>query len=316
MSKILVTGASGNIGSSLVKALLDKGKYFVVGVDNLSTGQKSKLPTSERLRFIKADVNDYQDISGVFGAYRFDYVFHFAAMVGVKRTLENPLSVLKDIEGIRNILTLSKNGGVARVFFSSSSEVYGEPVSIPQHEDTTPLNSRLPYAIVKNVGEAYCKSYYREHDLSYTVFRFFNTYGPNQSEDFVIPRFLSAALDNRPLIIYGDGRQTRTFCFISDNVETMIKCLESGLYINETLNIGSDVEYSMLDLANLITQKSESHSKIEHVAPLAEGDMVRRCPDVSRMKQVLGRNLIPLDEGLALMLKSYRDAKKATSNDL
>src|SRR6185369_10068764 len=113
---------------------------------------------------------------------------------GVKRTLSNPVMVLNDINGIRNILNLSKNTGVKRVFYTSSSEVYGEPVEYPQNEHTTPLNSRLPYAIVKNVGEAFLRSFKKEYDLDFTIFRLFNTYGPKQSVDFVMTRFLSLAL--------------------------------------------------------------------------------------------------------------------------
>jgi UDP-glucuronate decarboxylase len=304
MIKILVTGAAGNIGSSLVKHLLDKEKYFIVAVDNLSTGNIYKLPSqSDKLKFIKANVNDYNDISAIFSSYHFDYIFHFAALVGVKRTLENPLSVLKDIDGIHNVLSLAKNSGAKRIFYSSSSEVYGEPVSIPQNENTTPLNSRLPYAIVKNIGEAYCRSYFQEHELSYTIFRFFNTYGPNQSEDFVIPKFLNAALENKPLIIYGDGSQTRTFCFINDNVETMTKCLESNLFINDIINIGSNLEYTILDLAKIIIRLTNSSSEIKHIQPLAEGDMSRRCPDNSKMNNVLMRSLVTLEEGLDIMIK-------------
>ena len=227
MKNILITGASGNIGSALTSALCGKSKYHIVAVDNLSTGSIAKLPSpkSANFHFIKADVNDFREISTIFLNYKFDYVFHFAAVVGVQRTLANPLLVLNDIEGIKNILSLSKNGGVHRVFYSSSSEIYGEPVSLPQNEETTPLNSRLPYAIVKNVGEAYFKSYFTEHGLNYTIFRFFNTYGPNQSEDFVIPRFIDLAIKNEPITIYGNGFQTRTFCYIDDNVETMIDLL-------------------------------------------------------------------------------------------
>ena len=106
-----------------------------------------------------------------------------------KTNTRESVKVLEDIDGIKNMLTLSKNTGVKRFFFSSSSEVYGEPVSIPQHEETTPLNSRVPYAVVKNVGEAYCKSFYKEYNLDYTIFRFFNTYGPHQTTDFVIGKF-------------------------------------------------------------------------------------------------------------------------------
>jgi len=106
---------------------------------------------------------------------------------------------LDDLQGFRNVLTLCKNTGVKRVFYASSSEVYGEPVHLPQHEHTTPLNSRLPYAVVKNAGEAFCRSYYQEYGLEYTIFRFFNTYGSKQSPDFVVSRFINMALQNKPI---------------------------------------------------------------------------------------------------------------------
>ena len=198
MLKILVTGGAGNVGSALIEKLLLNDNNFIVIVDDLSTGFLCKLPqaNNENWSFIKADVNNYKDISEIMLAHNFDYVFHFAAMVGVQRTQDNPVKVLNDIDGIKHVLTLSKNTSVKRVFFSSSSEVYGEPVVLPQHEHTTPLNSRVPYAIVKNVGESFCKSYSQEYGLDYTVFRFFNTYGPNQSTDFVVARFLASALKN------------------------------------------------------------------------------------------------------------------------
>jgi len=220
-NKILVTGGAGFVGSGMVEKLIIDPENYVVVVDNLQTGSQKKIPDAEHdnLCFIKCDVNDYMDISSVFYAYSFDYVFHYAAVVGVKRTLQNPVMVLNDITGIKNLLQLSKNTGVKRVFYSSSSEVYGEPVEFPQNEETTPLNSRLPYAIVKNVGEAYLKSFHREFGLEYTIFRFFNTYGPKQSREFVISRFLSMALQNQDITIYGDGSQTRTFCYIRDNID-------------------------------------------------------------------------------------------------
>lgn len=307
MKSVLITGAAGNIGSALSKALLKNGDYFVVGVDNLTTGSRSKLPEPQELfRFIKADVNCYNEAAAIFHSNRFDFVFHFAAVVGVKRTLENPLSVLRDIDGIKNLLSLSKNGGVERVFFSSSSEVYGEPVSLPQHEELTPLNSRLPYAIVKNLGEAYFRSYSFEHGLSYTIFRFFNTYGPNQSEDFVVPRFVRAALNNQPIEIYGDGYQTRTFCFVDDNIETIVRCLKDNAYLNDVLNIGSDVEKTVLDLAKLIIELTNSKTNIIHLPPLPEGDMTRRQPDISKMRALLDRDLIPVEDGIKRLIAHYR----------
>src|SRR5690606_7433532 len=161
MSRILVIGGAGFIASELAAKLALNKENEVVIVDNLQTGSRLKVPggSHQNVKFIKCDVNRFKDISAVFFAYKFDFVFHYAATVGVQRTLDNPVKVLDDINGIRNILDLSKNTGVSRVFFSSSSEVYGEPVEIPQNEDTTPLNSKLPYAIVKNIGEAFLRSY-------------------------------------------------------------------------------------------------------------------------------------------------------------
>jgi nucleoside-diphosphate-sugar epimerase len=305
MRKILVTGGAGNVGSALVKGLLGSPENKVIVVDNLSTGSRSKLPffSNPNFTFIKADINDYKDIAGILISQKFDYVFHYAAMVGVKRTLENPIQVLKDIEGIYNILLLSKNTGVKRVFYSSSSEVYGEPVEFPQNEHTTPLNSRLPYAIVKNVGEAYLRSFHQEYNLDYTIFRFFNTYGPNQSADFVIAKFLDAALLNRNITIYGDGSQTRTFCYVEDNIEATLKCLYEGYCTNDVLNVGNDKETTILELAEKIIAITGSSSKIVHLPPLKEGDMTRRKPDNSKMLSILKKPLITLDEGLKMMIK-------------
>ena len=292
-----------NWGGALAKCLSKNPKHFIVSVDNLSTGSIDKVRLCDNIRFINADINNYNDIVPVFGRFDFDFVFHFAAVVGVKRTLEQPINVLNDIEGIKNILSLSKNSGVKRVFYASSSEVYGEPFEIPQNENTTPLNSRLPYAIVKNVGEAFFKAYKKEYDLDYTIFRFFNTYGPNQSNDFVIPRFVKLALKNQPIPIYGKGDQTRSFCFIDDNIDTCVKTLENDLHINDVLNIGNDEEISILEVAKKVINITHSDSEIIHLPALEEGDMKRRCPDLTKMKAVLNRDLVTLDQGLEVMMK-------------
>ncbi|MEM8913211.1 MAG: NAD-dependent epimerase/dehydratase family protein, partial [Planctomycetota bacterium] len=249
-----------------------------------------------------ADVNDATDISPIMTSTRFDAVFHYAALVGVQRTLANPVAVLQDVDGIRNVLSLSKNTGVGRVFYASSSEVYGEPFELPQHEQTTPLNSRLPYAIIKNLGESYCRSYEQEFGLPFNVFRFFNTYGPKQTTDFVVPKFLELARAGKEIPIYGDGMQTRTFCFIDDNLDTTLAVLDDPGLINQTLNIGSDVEWTVLELAQRVIEMTESESRIVHLDPLEEGDMTRRCPDVTRMKGILGRELTSLDDGLRQMI--------------
>ena len=306
MAKILITGGAGQLGSALAARLADNPGHHIIAVDNLSTGELGKVPERDNVKFIKADINNYADIVPIFGRFDFDYVFHYAAVVGVERTLEHPIGVLEDIEGIKNVLSLSKNSGVKRVFYSSSSEVYGEPFEIPQNEQTTPLNSRLPYAIVKNVGEAFMKAYEREYHLDYTIFRFFNTYGPKQSNDFVIPRFVKLALKNQPIPIYGHGDQTRSFCYIDDNVDTCIKALNENLYVNDVLNVGNDLEISILDLAKKVIALSGSQSEIIHLPALTEGDMKRRCPDISKMKVVLDRDLVSIDQGLKVMIDCYR----------
>jgi UDP-glucose 4-epimerase len=305
-TKILVTGGAGFIGSSLAEYLLNKSEAEVVVVDNYLTGRQQNLPTSDRFRFIKADANNFDDISSIFQTFGFDYVFHYAAVVGVKRTLENPVLVLEDLQGIRNVLTLSKNTGVKRVFYASSSEVYGEPVHLPQHEHTTPLNSRLPYAVVKNAGESFCRSYYQEYGLQYTIFRFFNTYGPKQSPDFVVSRFVDSALENKPITIFGDGLQTRTFCYIDDHLEATVSCLLNNLFIDDVVNIGNDHEISVLDLAKEIIRITGSKSEIVHLPALAEGDMTRRQPDIEKMLCLLNRPMLSLEEGLKKIIDTRR----------
>jgi UDP-glucose 4-epimerase len=305
MPKVLITGGAGFVGSSLADKLVLDPKYSVVVVDNLLTGDLTKVPAHTQCKFIKCDVNNYNDIAAIMTGFKFDYVFHYAAVVGVKRTIENPIMVLNDLQGIRNVLDLCKNTGVKRVFFSSSSEVYGEPVELPQHEETTPLNSRLPYAVVKNVGESFCKSYQKEYGLDYTIFRFFNTYGPKQSTDFVISKFIKAALANEPITVFGKGQQNRTFCYIDDNLDCVLSILEDGLVVNDVINIGNEKNYTILELAELIISLTGSKSRIEFLPPLKEGDMSRRQPDASRMRQILKRDFISLEDGLSKIITSH-----------
>lgn len=310
-TKILVTGGAGNVGSALVEKLISDPTNYVVIVDDLSTGYLSKLPSEEALnwKFIKADVNNVNDISSVMLSYNFDYVFHFAAVVGVNRTQENPIAVLNDIEGIKNILNFSKNSTVKHVYFSSSSEVYGEPVELPQNEHRTPLNSRVPYAVVKNVGECFFRSYWQSFRLPYTIFRFFNTYGPNQSTDFVVARFLAAALNNRDITIYGDGSQTRTFTYVDDTVNVCYKIFKDNLLLNDVINIGNDELMTIKNLAELAISLTGSKSKITYLPPLKEGDMTRRQPDNSKMREILNKKLVSIEEGMSLMLKDERFLK-------
>lgn len=301
---ILITGGAGFIPSSLADRLLQNPDYFVVLVDNFLTGKKENIPQHENCKFIHGDVNNFDDIAPVFSLYNFDYVFHYAAVVGVKRTLENPIMVLDDIYGIRNILDLSKRTGVKRVFYASSSEVYGEPVHLPQHETITPLNSRLPYAVVKNVGESYFRSYHQQYGLDYTIFRFFNTYGPKQSTDFVMSRFIQLAMTNQDIPVYGDGSQTRTFCYIEDHLDACLKAMESDLVINDVANIGNGKIVTIMELAELVIRLTDSKSKIVHLPPLEEGDMTRRQPDIEKMNTLLGKPFTSLEDGIQNILNN------------
>jgi nucleoside-diphosphate-sugar epimerase len=310
-NRILVTGGAGNVGSALVDKLISDQENYVVIVDNLSTGFLSKLPSSTftNWKFIKADVNFLSDISSVMLSHNFDYVFHFAAVVGVIRTQEHPIDVLNDIEGIKNVLNLSKNSSVKHVYFSSSSEVYGEPVELPQHEHRTPLNSRVPYAVVKNVGECFFRTYWQTFQLPYTIFRFFNTYGPNQSTDFVVARFLASAMKNKDICIYGDGSQTRTFTYVADTVEVCNKIFKENLLVNDVINIGNDELMTVKSLAELVIKLTNSSSKIVYMAPLKEGDMTRRQPDNKRMYEILNKKLVSIEAGIKLMMTDKRFLK-------
>lgn len=307
MVKFLITGGAGFIPSSLADKLLLDEKNFVVLIDNFLTGYQKNIPIHKNCKFIKCDVNNYNELSAIMSSHQFDYVFHYAAVVGVMRTLQNPIMVLDDIKGIENILSLSKNTGVKRVFYSSSSEVYGEPVSLPQNEYTTPLNSRLPYAVVKNIGEAFCRSYQQEYNLDYTIFRFFNTYGPKQSQDFVMSKFLNAALRHEDITIYGDGMQTRTFCFIDDNIDACLTTLNNEQYKNDVYNIGNDEVITIKHLAETIIELTNSKAKLVHLPPLKEGDMTKRQPDISKMKELLSRNLLSYKEGIKKVIESWEN---------
>jgi len=309
--RILVTGGAGHIGSTLTEALVARFGALVTVVDDLSTGRRDHLPESDQITFIQADVNVLSDIEPLFSRQRFDFVFHLAAVVGVARTLANPFQVFRDIRGIENIASLAASHGVARLFFSSSSEVYGEPVEIPLREDTTPINSRLPYAIVKTLGEAWLKAGQAQNGVDYTIFRLFNTYGPKGSEDFVVPKFVRLALENRPIPINGDGLQTRSYCHVDDCVAACVVALERDMFVNDTVNIGSDREVSVLELAKAIIRLTGSRSSLEHRPALAEGDVRRRCPDVTRMRQLLRREPIALDDGLRQVIAHHR-ARAAT----
>jgi nucleoside-diphosphate-sugar epimerase len=306
---ILITGGAGNIGGSLSRELVKKGHNIII-LDNLSTGNKKKLPSKNFLnwRFIKCDLNQI-NLSKLFKSKKIDYIFHYAAVVGVKRTLKNPNLVLNDIKGIENILNFAVKKRVKRIFYASSSEIYGEPVTIPQDEFTTPLNSRLPYAIVKNVGEAYFRSYKKTYNIDYTIFRFFNTYGPLQSDEFVITKFIDKALKNKNLIINGDGKQTRTFLYIDDNIFLTTSIFKNKKFVNDVVNIGNDNEITIENLAKKIKKILNSKSKIIYGKPLKDGDMKRRKPSLKRINIIKKQKFVNLERGILKTAKFLQNIK-------
>lgn len=306
---VLITGGAGFIGSNLAEELMEMG-FRVIIFDNFQTGKEaniSKLLKNDSCVLVRGDVNNLDEITPVFMKNRIDYVYHYAACVGVERTLRNPVNVLSDIEGIKNILLLSSASRVKRFFYSSSSEVYGESTSFPQNENVTPLNSRLPYAVVKNLGEVFIKTYQKEYGLEYTIFRFFNTYGPKQSDNFVMSRFIRQAMEGKEITIYGDGSQTRTFLYIGDNVKATAKSIFCDDCVNQVINIGNNMETPIRVLAEEIVKVTGSNSVIKYLQPLEEGDMPRRLPDISMMKNLLGvEPEVSLSDGIRQTVEYFR----------
>ena len=186
------------------------------------------------------------------------------------------------------------------IIFSSSSEVYGEPVEFPQNEHTTPLNSKLPYAIVKNIGEAFLRSYQREYGLDYTIFRFFNTYGPKMhpNDGRVVSNFIIQALKGQPITIYGDGSQTRSFCYVDDLVECMIRFMASPDDFVGPMNMGNPGEFTIRELAEKVVEMTGSKSVIAY-EPLPGDDPKQRKPDITLAREKLGwEPKVALEEGL------------------
>ena len=271
--RVLVTGGNGFIGRHIVKELLCNGHQVTAIDTNIHNHLQNVIYVKVS---INTDLTEYME-----GC---DCVYHLAAAMGVDDTDSGPTNTLTtNIEGTANVLKCAVRANIKRFIYTSSSEVYGEPVSIPQNEETTPLNSRLPYAIVKNVGESYCKIYFKEKKLNYTIFRFFNTYGKRQTNDYVLSKFINLAKQNNDITIYGKGFQSRTFCYIDDNIEAVIKSFEENKFVNEIVNIGNNKVITILKLAKIIKKITKSKSNIINVRPLEEGDMKRRKPDLNKI---------------------------------
>ena len=308
MSTVLVTGGAGFIGSHLVERLLAEPATRVVVVDNLSTGFRRNVPSDERVTFVAGDVNRHGTLAAVFARQRIDYVFHLAAVVGVDRTQADPAAVLADEHGLRHMLDLAVQHHVRHVYFASSSEVYGAARAFPLREGDSPAEAGHPYAWVKRQGERLLAAYGRAHGLAGTAFRLFNAYGPRQRTDFVVARFIRQALASAPLTVDFDGRQCRTFCHVEDTVAALAHIHATRAYQHPVVNVGSEEEISMLELARLVKKLARSASSIICGQPHRTWDIPRRVPDLARLRSIYAREARPLRQGLAEVIAAWPHA--------
>jgi UDP-glucose 4-epimerase len=318
--KILVTGGAGFIGSHLCEALLERG-HDIWALDDLSTGSLENLTTFERhprFRFLEGDVTDQALVRGLI-AQR-DQVYHLAAAVGVKYVLENPLrSLITNIRGSEMVLEACDEHQ-KKIMLFSSSEVYGKGVSVPFAEDDDRLMGpthklRWSYACGKAVDECLAQAYHQQRQLPVVVVRCFNTCGPRQSGAYgmVIPNMISRALRGEPILVFGDGTQTRCFSAVSDVVRGVLTLMDTKSAEGEIFNVGTDEEISVLELAGRIRQLCNSRSPIqlvpyEKVYGKSFEDMTRRVPSLAKIHRFTGyRPEVSLDQLLELTVRGMCD---------
>jgi dTDP-glucose 4,6-dehydratase len=307
--RALVTGGAGFVGSHLCRALVGRG-WEVVAVDNLCTGRLANLDglTDEpRFQFLEHDVTRPLDLDGPL-----DAILHFASPASPPDYLALPLETL-DVgsTGTRLTLELARSRG-ARYLLASTSEVYGDPTVHPQPEsywgNVNPVGPRSVYDEAKRFGEAMATAYRRSFGVDVKIVRIFNTYGPGlrPGDGRAIPNFFAQALAGQPLTVYGDGSQTRSFCYIDDEVRGLLDLLLSD-WAGGPMNIGNPEEHTILEVANLILELTGSDSQVVFEA-LPENDPVRRRPDITLAGRELGwKPETSLADGLAQMLRWFRD---------
>jgi len=297
--RVVVTGAAGFLGSHLCDYLVAKG-HAVIALDNLITGTTRNiehLAGNERFSFIKHDVTEYIYVSGPV-----DAVMHFASPASPIDYLEFPIQTLKvGALGTHKALGLAKEKK-ARFLLASSSEVYGDPLVHPQTEDywgnVNPIGPRGVYDEAKRFGEALVFAYHRTHGVDTKVARIFNTYGPRMRahDGRVVPTFIMQALEGKPLTVYGDGTQTRSFCYVSDLIEGIYRLLISD--INEPVNLGNPDEMTILDFAGTVIEVTGTSSDLVYEKLPVDDPKVRQ-PDISRARSALDwAPVVPLEEGL------------------
>lgn len=305
--KALITGGAGFIGSHLCDFLLEKG-FEVAVVDDLITGREENIKrhfNDPRFSFIKQDAADFVGYEG-----KIDYILHLASPASPADYLAYPIQTLKAGSlGTLNTLELAKEKK-AKFLLASTSEVYGDPLVSPQTEDywgnVNPVGPRSVYDETKRFAEALTMTYHRVHGLDTRIVRIFNTYGPRMkaNDGRAIPNLINQALKNEPLTIYGDGGQTRSFCFISDMVEGLYKLMLSD--IHEPINLGNPDEKTILELSRIVLKLMNSKSRIEH-KPLPVDDPRKRKPDISKAQKLLGwQPKVGLEEGLKRTIEWYK----------
>jgi len=306
--RAMVTGGAGFLGSHLCDALLAEG-YGVVAVDNLLTGRESNLRhlrNEPRFEFQQIDVNDAFDCGKV------DYVFHFACPASPVDYMQHGIETLKvGSQGTLNTLEVARKYR-AKYLIASTSECYGDPLEHPQKEtywgNVNPVGPRSVYDEAKRFAEALTMAYHRYHKLDTRIVRIFNTYGPRMqlNDGRVIPNFMKQALRGEDLTVYGDGNQTRSFCYVSDEIEGCMRLAKSSEHL--PVNIGNSTEFTILDCAKLVLAVTGSKSKIRR-EPLPQDDPKQRCPDISKAKALLAwEPRIDLETGLRTSLEYFRQA--------
>jgi dTDP-glucose 4,6-dehydratase len=306
MSRIVITGAAGFIGSHLSEALLDRG-HSVVGIDNLLTGDTANIAHLAGRDFvlIKHDVTNYINVDGPV-----DVVLHWASPASPIDYLELPIPTLKvGALGTHKALGLAKAKN-ARFVIASTSEVYGDPLEHPQKEtywgNVNPIGPRGVYDEAKRFAEAMTTAYHRYHGLDAKIVRIFNTYGPRMRlrDGRAVPAFMSQALTGDDVTIFGSGQQTRSFCYVSDLVDGIIRLMESN--VNDPVNIGNPQEMTIEAIARMIIKLTGSKSKLVY-RPLPEDDPKVRQPDITRARKLLGwEPKVGLEEGLTRTLEYFR----------
>jgi dTDP-glucose 4,6-dehydratase len=306
MPRVVITGAAGFIGSHLATTLLDRG-YSVVGIDNLLTGSTANIAhlANRDFLFIKHDVTNYMVVEGPV-----DAVLHWASPASPIDYLELPIPTLKvGALGTHKALGLAKEKK-ARFVLASTSEVYGDPLEHPQKEtywgNVNPIGPRGVYDEAKRFGEAITTAYHRFHGLDTKIVRIFNTYGPRMrlNDGRAIPAFMSQALRGEDITIFGSGKQTRSFCYVTDLVDGVIRLLESDQH--DPVNIGNPHEMTIEGIAREILRLTGSSSRIVY-RPLPEDDPKVRQPDITRARTVLGwEPKVGLEEGLTRTLEYFR----------